>query len=566
MAELYLVRHVPDDECMTILSLKISPRPHAYVAVGGVGGWIKVYKTDNPFECVAWQGPPDSQSPPCDLVTLLWNPTTDNELHAGFSNGDIMTYRFHHRGSVSDYETTVLERDMEDEMQNGSVQHLAMSPDGSVMGAIMHKRILVIHRTSEGVLSKMMAVDSNQSTPWRLGFFEGSGGLVMAAHDPCDRECGLMAVRLSVTESRIILLWQTETRQDYILSFAISPDQSRCAIIYALSGLEIYDTSSGNFLATYTTSLIHPEKNFPVDICFLTSDRFIIGHAGARRIFVSSMVGSRIITENIDLRGARRMKAISRLDGVEFPGGKVTIVAGEGAQAHNGDLAFISSDSSKKALNTSPDSSDREDIPTALPPPPPPTYTASRLLGPTYTRTTAAKRSILLRHPRVVGGFFCIALVYWYGRMTSSQRTTTAEPIACPMGLSVDTSTITETATLTVTKTSSATATITEYTHSPRPTTQGSVYLSMAILIIAPLGGLLLHHQRMTKYISENVPSWVNANYRDLVKVILVGYRSIWGILDDNRGINEPLVEDPTALVPGNLQFELDAVEGVHSY
>ncbi|KAF4588050.1 hypothetical protein EYR38_010011 [Pleurotus pulmonarius] len=356
MIDLYFLHRVADDECMAIMSMKLSPHPHAFVAVGGMGGWIKVYRAESPFECVAWQGPPVSQSIPCDVATLLWNPTTDTELHAGFSNGDIITYKFHHRGSVSDYETTVLERDTEDEMQNGAVHHLALSRDGSIMGAIIHKQVLVINRALTGDTSKMMSIDCNQSTPWRLGFFEhqGSVAMIMAAHDPCDHERGLMAVRLSVADDRVIFLWQTETRQDYILSFAMSPDQSRCIIIYALGGLEIYDTSSGSFLTAYTHLLINPEKNFPVDVCFLNNGRFVIGHAGARRIFVASLVGSRITAEALDLEGAGRMEAMSRLDCAEFPGGRIAIVAGQGVQARNGDIAFISSDSSNQGTSFHP--------------------------------------------------------------------------------------------------------------------------------------------------------------------------------------------------------------------
>ncbi len=85
----------------------------------------------------------------------------------------------------------------------------------------------------------------------------------------------------------------------------------------------------------------------------------------------------------------------------------------------------------------------------------------------------------------------------------------------------------------------------------------------MVILIIAPLGGLILHHQRITKLISANVPPWASVFYRDLVEVILVGYRSVWGMLDDGGEINVPLVEEPTSpLIPGNLQLELNR-EGI---
>ncbi|KAF9490510.1 hypothetical protein BDN71DRAFT_1434664 [Pleurotus eryngii] len=588
MTDLYFLHRVADDKCMAIMSMKLSPHPHAFVAVGGVGGWIKVYKADSPFECVAWQGPPVFQSIPCDVATLLWNPTTNTELHAGFSNGDIITYKFHHRGSVSDYETTILERDTEDEMQNGGVHHLALSRDGSIMGAIIHKQVLVIHRALTGGISKMMSIDCNQSTPWRLGFFEheGSVAMMMAAHDPCDHECGLI-VRDNSLEGLYAYLLQT-----IVLSFYGKPKRGRITCkppLEETNGLKIYDTSSGNFLTAYTPLLINPEKNFPVDVCFLNNGRFVIGHARARRIFVASLVKSRITAEVLDLEEAGRMEDMkpasdvtSGKDCAEFPGGRIAIVAGEGVQARNGDIAFISSNSSNQAIETLPlpppppppvpwAVPDLADPPALVPPPPPPPpmtplpLPRNRTHAEIYVDTPqgqgtnnrhVSSRSTLsiLREPRILGGAVVIALAYWCGRITSNRQTIMANPVACPMELSVDTSVITETATMTVTKTSLATATITEtYSptiYSPHSDNSGPAYLSMVILIIAPLGGLILHHQHITNLISANMPPWVS---------VLVGYQSVWGMLDDEGGINVPLVEEPTPpLIPRNLQLELN--------
>lgn len=43
-----------------------------------------------------------------------------------------------------------MQRDTTDEKQEGPVNHLALSRDGSIMGAIIHQRPIVFHRDSNG--------------------------------------------------------------------------------------------------------------------------------------------------------------------------------------------------------------------------------------------------------------------------------------------------------------------------------------------------------------------------------------------------------------------------------
>ncbi|KAG9227851.1 hypothetical protein CCMSSC00406_0008673 [Pleurotus cornucopiae] len=260
-----------DDGSKPVTSMQISPEPHVFVAVGEVGGCTKVYECESPFNVIASLSPAPSSDLPCEPKSLAWNPSDPTELHVGFSNGDISTHRFYRTKDHDEFQctSTVIQRDTTDEKQEGPVNHLALSRDGSIMGAIIHQRPIVFHRDSNGAVVKTTSIDCGSCTPWRLVFYQRRNfdRMIIAMHNSSDYKTGVIAIRVPAPEddsnNKYNMLWKIETRQDFILSFAISPDQSRFAIIYAHGGLEVYSISSAFIAACIAWDPPSDDDNFP---------------------------------------------------------------------------------------------------------------------------------------------------------------------------------------------------------------------------------------------------------------------------------------------------------------
>ncbi|KAF9488727.1 hypothetical protein BDN71DRAFT_1534701 [Pleurotus eryngii] len=225
----------------------------------------------------------------CDATTPARNPNNHNELHVGYSNGDISGHRFHN-----------------------------LKSDG----------------TSEArSVMKTMSMDCGKHTPWRLAFYQqgGSDRMILAMHHKRDHKTGVIAIRMPALNSdNVETLWEIETRQDYILSFAISPDQSRFAIIYAYGGLEIYATSS-EFL-TYCMAWDDAANSFPVDACFVHNEQLVIE------------ADKGITIERISLEQAGDQQALSHLDGMALTTGEIVVVTEEShPEASKGGIVFLSS-------------------------------------------------------------------------------------------------------------------------------------------------------------------------------------------------------------------------------
>ena len=98
------------------------------------------------------------------------------------------------------------------------------------------------------------------------------------------------------------------TLASYSLSFAISPDQSRFAIIYAHGGLEVYSISSAFIAACIAWDPPSDNDNFPVDVCFILNNSLVIGNSRRRRLVLANIDGMDIMTTVVDLRRAGRQR------------------------------------------------------------------------------------------------------------------------------------------------------------------------------------------------------------------------------------------------------------------
>ncbi|KDQ22014.1 hypothetical protein PLEOSDRAFT_1110129 [Pleurotus ostreatus PC15] len=358
-----------DDGSKPVTSMQISPEPHAFVAVGEVGGCTKVYECESPFNVIASLSPAPSSDLPCEPKSLAWNPSDPTELHVGFSNGDISTHRFYRTKDHDEFQctSTVIQRDTTDEKQEGPVNHLALSWDGSIMGAIIHQRPIVFHRDSNGAVVKTTSIDCGSCTPWRLAFYQRRNfdRMIIAMHNSSDYKTGVIAIRVPAPEDgsndKYNMLWKIETRQDFILSFAISPDQSRFAIIYAHGGLEVYSISSAFIAACIAWDPPSDDDNFPVDVCFIQNNSLVIGHSRRRRLVLANIDGMDIMTTVVDLRRAGRQRgrivfasichivtyscstrALSRLDAATSSQGEILVIMGDGhPRASKGDIIFL---------------------------------------------------------------------------------------------------------------------------------------------------------------------------------------------------------------------------------
>ncbi|KAF4572418.1 hypothetical protein EYR36_006922 [Pleurotus pulmonarius] len=339
-----------DDGSKPVTSMQISPEPHAFVAVGEVGGCTKVYKCESPFNVIASLSPTPSSDLPCEPKSIAWNPSDSTELHVGFSNGDISTHRFYRTKDHDEFQctSTVIQRDTTDEKQEGPVNHLALSRDGSIMGAIIHQRPIVFHRDSNGAVVKTTSIDCGSCTPWRLAFYQrrNSDRMIIAMHNSSDYKTGVIAIRVPAPEDdsngKYNMVWKIETRQDFILSFAISPDQSRFAIIYAHGGLEVYSISSAFIAACIAWDPPSDNDNFPVDVCFILNNSLVIGNSRRRRLVLANIDGMDIMTTVVDLRRAGRQRALSRLDAATSSQGEILVIMGDGhPRASKGDIIFL---------------------------------------------------------------------------------------------------------------------------------------------------------------------------------------------------------------------------------
>ncbi|KAF9489564.1 hypothetical protein BDN71DRAFT_1498968 [Pleurotus eryngii] len=179
------------------------------------------------------------------------------------------------------------------------------------MGAIIHQRPIVFHRDSNGAVVKTTSIDCGSCTPWRLAFYRrgNSDRMIIAMHHSSDYKARVIAIRMPAPQDdsnvKHNMLWKIETQQDFILSFAISPDQSRFAIIYAHGGLEVYSISSTFIAACIAWDPLSDDDNFPVDVCFIHSNSLVIGHSGRRRLVLANIDGMAIMTTMVDLRSAR---------------------------------------------------------------------------------------------------------------------------------------------------------------------------------------------------------------------------------------------------------------------